>query len=433
MQQPTRDQPLNYLIASSYIATTFVLSLASVFLMRRSDSSHSETAHPPSTSITTMARSWSQLSALFESWTGAGRDGKACTKEELEEFKRSMHCMIAERQKAHEQELHLVTQRNAVLERQQSDAAQVQIFDQEQLQNLSKEICNMKGENTDLRRELNVAKDASIMLTRQLELTQHELDLCTAKADTERALLAEKAENDRKALKGTFLWERRSLEVKIEELTARNTELREERHIFAKQAEDVKAKYKERQQQWKDERMRMLRCLDAQTKTNTAHLQEISRQLAPGGSLRQSLDLSLGCGSDLGMPQTPQSGASMRRHSLAVPGLPRMQSCSHGGTSMCSSPHFSAASAHFQAVQFEAPRMDSPRRHSIAGRVHDIIPQPSADLEAVISGPPLDGCDARGDRDYANENQGQRVARQKVAKARSPDVLVPPNVQINRA
>lgn len=226
-------------------------------------------------------------------------------------------------------------------------------------------------------------------------MTQHELDLCTAKAETERDLLAEKAGNDQKALQSNFQWERRSLEVKvrtlqllqevpwctmtwrhssapphpvsgshlcltdtpgavqIEELTSRNTELREERQIFAKQAEDVKAKYKERQQQWKDERMRMMRCLDAQTKTNTAHLQEISRQLAPGGSLRQSLDLSLGCSSDLGLPHTPRSSASMRRHSLAVPGIPRMQSCSHGGTSMCSSPHMSAASAHFQAVQFE--------------------------------------------------------------------------------
>lgn len=163
--------------------------------------------------------------------------------------------------------------------------------------------------------------------------------------------------------------------VQIEELTARNAELREERKIFAKQAEDVKAKYKERQLQWKDERMRLLRCLDAQTKTNTAHLQEISRQLAPGGSLRQSLDLSLGCGSDFGMPQTPQSGGSTRRHSLAVPGIPRMHSCSHGGTSMCSSPHFSAASTHFQAVQFEVrprPRHVPRVWHAASNRGHDL-------------------------------------------------------------
>lgn len=46
-------------------------------------------------------------------------------------------------------------------------------------------------------------------------MTQHELDLCTAKADTERELLAEKADNEQKALRGTFLWERRSLEVKV--------------------------------------------------------------------------------------------------------------------------------------------------------------------------------------------------------------------------
>lgn len=98
-------------------------------------------------------------------------------------------------------------------------------------------------------RELNVAKDASIMLTRQLEcafccmlvpshqilptpsstssadtvltcphkhaVTQHELDLCTAKADTERELLAEKADNEQKALQSSFQWERRSLEVKV--------------------------------------------------------------------------------------------------------------------------------------------------------------------------------------------------------------------------
>lgn len=53
----------------------------------------------------------------------------------------------------------------------------------------------------------------------------------------------------------------------------------------------------------------------------------------------------------------------------------------------------------------QGARMDSPRRHSIAGRVHDVIPQASADLEAVISGPPLDEFAGHIAPVYANENQ----------------------------
>lgn len=101
MQQPTRDQPLNYLIASSYLAATFVLSLASVFIMqRRSDFSRSDAERRPSTSGMSVPSTWSQLSLLFESWTGAAHDGSTCTKQELEAFKQQMHRMIDERQKA---------------------------------------------------------------------------------------------------------------------------------------------------------------------------------------------------------------------------------------------------------------------------------------------------------------------------------------------
>lgn len=49
--------------------------------------------------------------------------------------------------------------------------------------------------------------------------------------------------------------------------------------------------------------------------------------------------------------------------------------------------------------------MDSPRRHSIAGRVHDPVSQAAAaDLEAVISGPPADAGIGIGVPVFANEN-----------------------------
>lgn len=60
-----------------------------------------------------------------------------------------------------------------------------------------------------------ISADTVLTTPRTRAVTQHELDLCTAKADTERELLTEKAENEEKALKSSFQWERRSLEVKV--------------------------------------------------------------------------------------------------------------------------------------------------------------------------------------------------------------------------
>lgn len=109
----------------------------------------------------------------------------------------------------------------------------------------------------------------------------------------------------------------------------------QDRSVFAKQLEDSKRKYKSKRKDWHEERSRLMRCLDAQTKTNASHLQEISRQLGPTGSLRQSLDLSFSqAGSDFG---TPRSAASMRRHSFASAFHGRMP-CGSVTNSMCSSP-----------------------------------------------------------------------------------------------
>lgn len=109
----------------------------------------------------------------------------------------------------------------------------------------------------------------------------------------------------------------------------------QDRGVFATQLEDSKRKYKSKRKDWHEERNRLMRCLDAQTKTNASHLQEISRQLGPNGSLRQSLDLSFSqAGSDYG---TPRSSASMRRHSFASACHGRIP-CGSVTNSLCSSP-----------------------------------------------------------------------------------------------
>lgn len=114
-------------------------------------------------------------------------------------------------------------------------------------------------------------------------------------------------------------------------------EAQQDRIVFGTQLQDQKEKYKTKRKAWRAERARLLRCLDTQTKTNACHLQEISHQLGPNGSLRQSLDLSFSqAGSDWG---TPRSSASMRRNSFAHPGAFHSRiPCGSMPSSLCSSP-----------------------------------------------------------------------------------------------
>jgi hypothetical protein len=111
----------------------------------------------------------------------------------------------------------------------------------------------------------------------------------------------------------------------------------EERSLFSSQIKEVKVKFKTKRKQWSEERGRLMRCLETQTTSNASHLQEISRQLGPNGSIRQSLDLSFSqAGSDWG---TPRSSASMRRHSFAHPGAFHSRiPCGSMANSICSSP-----------------------------------------------------------------------------------------------
>jgi hypothetical protein len=131
--------------------------------------------------------------------------------------------------------------------------------------------------------------------------------------------------------------------MQVEEISAQRNQAasnlaqaQDDRDMFAKQYEEVRRKHKSKRKEWAEERNRLMRCLDAQTKANTAHLQEIARQIGPNGSLRQSLDLSFSqAGSEFG---TPRSVPCTRRHSFAA------GSCMgrlHSG-SMCSSPHHDA-------------------------------------------------------------------------------------------
>ena len=56
---------------------------------------------------------------------------------------------------------------------------------------------------------------------------------------------------------------------------------------------ETKRKHKAKRKVWEDESSRLLRCLETQTKVTSSHLAAISQQLAPGGSLRASLDAGI--------------------------------------------------------------------------------------------------------------------------------------------
>lgn len=99
MHKSGREESYNVLIAP-YIAATFVLSFASVLLMRPtySDSSEEAETTSPSATMGSIPKTWSGICALFDSWTGKALDN-CCTKQELQAFKQDMHRIIAERQK----------------------------------------------------------------------------------------------------------------------------------------------------------------------------------------------------------------------------------------------------------------------------------------------------------------------------------------------
>lgn len=100
MLKPSRDDPYNLLIAP-YLAATFILSIASVLLMRPKDSdpSQPEQTQLPSPTMESIPRTWSGVCALFDSWTGKAHDSNCCTKQELVALRQDMRRVIAEKQK----------------------------------------------------------------------------------------------------------------------------------------------------------------------------------------------------------------------------------------------------------------------------------------------------------------------------------------------
>jgi hypothetical protein len=61
--------------------------------------------------------------------------------------------------------------------------------------------------------------------------------------------------------------------VQIAELEAFLDEARSDRGVYLAKCEDMKTKQKAKRKDWADERKRLLRCLEAQTRHNTIHLQ----------------------------------------------------------------------------------------------------------------------------------------------------------------
>lgn len=158
--------------------------------------------------------------------------------------------------------------------------------------------------------------------------------------------------------------------------------------MYYEQLETQKAKQKARRKEWADERKRLLRCLETQTRHNSIHLQarhtaefrviicvgvrwlqvdalctscssadtaaqhvqELSQALGPEGSLRQSLDLS-----------AASAPLGSRRHSLAFPPT-HGGSTLAGGSSICSSPCETVRSLHTGSGLLEV-RSCCARRH----------------------------------------------------------------------
>ena len=73
---------------------------------------------------------------------------------------------------------------------------------------------------------------------------------------------------------------RRALAAQITDLEAALEEARRDRGVYHEQLEAQKAKQKARRKEWADERKRLLRCLETQTRHNSVHLQVRSRARA---------------------------------------------------------------------------------------------------------------------------------------------------------
>jgi hypothetical protein len=120
-------------------------------------------------------------------------------------------------------------------------------------------------------------------------------------------------------------------DVQVNELTLQLSAMRADRDRLAADAETQKQKHRQRKKTWADDRAKLVRCLDAQTRATTTQLQDIARQIGPGGSLRQSLDAAIGRATSFSqLPPRFYTGPST--------GAP---------SSMCSSPMGSAFSTPF--------------------------------------------------------------------------------------
>jgi outer membrane murein-binding lipoprotein Lpp len=121
----------------------------------------------------------------------------------------------------------------------------------------------------------------------------------------------------------------------VHELSTHLASLQAERDQLKQDVEALKLKHRQKRKVWADDRAKLVRCLEAQTRANTTHLQDIARQIGPGGSLRQSLDAAIS--------RTSSFPHAVRYHGERLIGKPSTQAAS----SMCSSPLGSAVSAPF--------------------------------------------------------------------------------------
>jgi hypothetical protein len=68
--------------------------------------------------------------------------------------------------------------------------------------------------------------------------------------------------------------------VQVDDLEAQLAQASSERAVYHRQAEDLRAKHKAKRKEWADERRRLVRTIDAQTRTNTVQLHVRPRSAA---------------------------------------------------------------------------------------------------------------------------------------------------------
>lgn len=219
------------------------------------------------------------------------------------------------------------------LEKERAEHEKFQFLHEDVANSLSatcEEVTRLKSDNSKLKREVQNLQDERRMLQRQLEVDHKQAEQRQKDDDS-------RDQKHRQAMDKELV---RSSN-KIQELTRALNEAVIERDRCRQELDVAKDKHRMRRRVWHDQSACMLRCLESQTTATSTHLAEISKQLAPGGALRASLDAA----SIPSAASVPAHGWPLNRQSAFHPATGRAGiAWDSRGTSECSSPRGSVAS-----------------------------------------------------------------------------------------